>query len=108
MVHLQLLYTSDIFIQLFKLIRFLGVKFSSPEVNIVVLPNATIERVLNEVANAFRSVPKGVLLVYSGAICQSSASWILSDGVLKPDYIAGRISAASLKLQQTLVSSSSI
>ncbi|VUZ51882.1 unnamed protein product [Hymenolepis diminuta] len=79
-----------------------GVKFSSPEVNIVVLPNATIEHVLNEVANAFRSLPKGVLLVYSGAICQSSASWILSDGVLKPDYIAGRISAASLKLQQTL------
>ncbi|KAM3183685.1 hypothetical protein ACTXT7_009854 [Hymenolepis weldensis] len=79
-----------------------GVKFSSAEVNIVVLPSATIEHVLNEVANAFSSVPKGVLLVYSGRICQSSASWILSDGVLKPDYIASRIFAASLKLQQTL------
>nr|CUU98588.1 hypothetical transcript [Hymenolepis microstoma] len=79
-----------------------GAKFSSSEVNIVVLPNATIERVLSEVENAFNSVPKEVLLVYSGLICQSSANWILSDGVLKPDYVTDRISAASLKLQQTL------
>ncbi|VDN96267.1 unnamed protein product [Rodentolepis nana] len=79
-----------------------GIKFSSSEVNIVVLPDATIERVLNEVENAFNSVPKEVLLVYSGLICQSSANWILSDGVFKPDYVTDRIYAASLKLQQTL------
>lgn len=88
----------------FYIIHFhLGVKFSSDEANIAVIQNSTIENVLTEVANAFKSVPKAVLIVYSGLICQSTANWILTDGLLKPEYVTERISAVSERLQQTLV-----
>ncbi|KAM7538072.1 hypothetical protein Aperf_G00000077547 [Anoplocephala perfoliata] len=47
-------------------------------------------------------MPQQVALIYAGLICQSSANWILSDSVLKPDYVAERISLLSTKLLQSL------
>ncbi|VDK34377.1 unnamed protein product [Taenia asiatica] len=79
-----------------------GFKSTSPEANIVLLRGTTVEYILEELDNAISSLPHLIVLVYTGAICQSSGYWVLSDAVLKPDYVAERISLLSEKLHQSL------
>ncbi|KAL5969669.1 Electromotor neuron-associated protein 2 [Taenia solium] len=79
-----------------------GFKSTSPEANIVLLRGTTVEYILEELDNAISLLPHLIVLVYTGAICQSSGYWVLSDAVLKPDYVAERISLLSEKLHQSL------
>ncbi|VDM33967.1 unnamed protein product [Hydatigera taeniaeformis] len=77
-------------------------KFTSPEANVVVLQDTTVEYVLEELTNALNLLPHLIALVYTGVICQASGYWVLSDAVLKPDYVTERISLLSEIFHQSL------
>ncbi|CDS39783.1 microtubule associated protein 1A [Echinococcus multilocularis] len=88
--------------QRFATLRKDGFKFISPEVNVVLLRGTTVEYILEELDNAVTLLPHLIALVYTGDICQTTGYWVLSDSVLKPDYVTERISLISGKLHQSL------